>query len=81
MSALKICRIIDDRQPVVLGHVAGRAVYKTAVIHKRADGGSALLAQFAYPEAVIMDKVGNLFISDRADHRIRKVDSNGITST
>jgi len=38
------------------------------------DGGPATLAQLGYPERVAMDNDGNLFITDMANFRIRKVD-------
>jgi sugar lactone lactonase YvrE len=37
------------------------------------DGGSSLSAQLAYPSAVAVDSVGNLYIADTLNYRIRKV--------
>lgn len=45
------------------------------------DGGPATLAQLYVPEFVCMDASGNLYISDRANHRVRKVDASGIITT
>ena len=45
------------------------------------DGGSAVSAQLSYPHGIAVDKEGNLYISDRDAHCIRKVDTNGIIST
>ncbi|HLC41149.1 MAG TPA: hypothetical protein VJO34_05915, partial [Methylomirabilota bacterium] len=45
------------------------------------DGGPAIDAELNYPAAVAVDAAGNLFIADRDNHRIRKVDGSGIINT
>ncbi len=46
------------------------------------DGGPALQAQLDQPSAVTLDAEGNLYIADRGEHRVRKVNgSNGTIST
>ena len=45
------------------------------------DGGPAADAQLRDPTSVAVDGAGNLFIADRGNHRIRKVDSAGVIST
>ena len=45
------------------------------------DGGVATNAALYYPYGVTVDKVGNLLISDTANGRIRRVDTNGIITT
>ena len=46
------------------------------------DGVPSVAAQLAYPTDVAVDAAGNLFIADRGNHRIRKVDaSTGNIST
>ena len=45
------------------------------------DGGPAVNAQLYEPSGVAVDDAGNLFIADRVDNRIRKVDSSGVIST
>jgi gliding motility-associated-like protein len=45
------------------------------------DGGSALLAKLNFPYGVSLDQSGNLFIADRDNNRIRKVNKDGIIST
>src|SRR6185369_5300109 len=42
------------------------------------DGGAATNAGLKGPSGLAVDALGNLFISDYANGRIRKVDTNGI---
>jgi len=42
------------------------------------DDGPALEAQFNGPSLVAVDSEGNVYISDRLNYRVRKVDTNGI---
>jgi hypothetical protein len=41
------------------------------------DGGKALEAEFNTPQKIAVAKDGSLFIADRANHRVRKVDTQG----
>ena len=45
------------------------------------DGGAATAAQLNRPWGVALDGAGNLYIADRENHRIRKVDAGGVIST
>ena len=45
------------------------------------DGGSALAAQLHFPSDIEVGPNGDLYISDRSNHRIRKVDQEGIITT
>jgi len=45
------------------------------------DGGIATSAKLDFPTGVGVDTDGNLYICDRNNHRIRKVDENGIITT
>jgi len=45
------------------------------------DGGSAVLAGLYSPNGVAVDHAGNIYISDRGNHRIRKVNTLGQIST
>ena len=48
---------------------------------KNGDNGPAVAAQFSYPEGVAVDGLGNLYIADTGNHRIRRVDASGIITT
>ena len=45
------------------------------------DGGTALMANLNSPGFLTTDRKGNLYINDRNNFRIRKVDTNGIINT
>ena len=45
------------------------------------DGGPAVNAMLGVPEGVAVDGAGNLFIADRGNNRIRKVDASGTITT
>src|SRR5919206_230938 len=45
------------------------------------DGGKASDAQLYNPRAVAFNKAGEVFIGDALNHRIRKIDKNGIITT
>jgi uncharacterized protein (TIGR03437 family) len=45
------------------------------------DGGAATAAMLDCPTRVTFDAFGSLFIADQCNHRIRKVDRNGIITT
>lgn len=45
------------------------------------DGGPAIAAQFGTIQGVAVDDVGNLYVSDTANSRVRRVDAFGIVST
>ncbi|MBW7474827.1 cadherin-like beta sandwich domain-containing protein [Paenibacillus oenotherae] len=45
------------------------------------DGGLAVAAQLSSPGGVAVDSEGNLYIADTSNHRIRKVDADGIITT
>jgi len=53
----------------------------TGTMGAAGDAGPASDAQLGRPSHVAFDAWGNVFIADTANHRIRKVDTNGIVST
>ncbi|MBT3344467.1 MAG: hypothetical protein HN712_21190 [Gemmatimonadetes bacterium] len=45
------------------------------------DGDLATHAQLAFPRSVYVDTAGNLYITDRFNHRLRRVNTNGVITT
>jgi len=45
------------------------------------DGGLATNANLQNPQGIAIDAAGNLYIADKSNHRIRKVNTSGIIST
>jgi sugar lactone lactonase YvrE len=43
--------------------------------------GQALEARFALPSGIVVDKNGNVYVADRYNHRIRKIDKDGNVTT
>jgi uncharacterized protein (TIGR03437 family) len=60
----------------IITTVAGNATFGFS-----GDGGPAPNAAFASPYSVTVDAVGNVYISDYGNHRVRKVDTSGIITT
>ncbi|MDA1311959.1 MAG: hypothetical protein O2968_01365 [Acidobacteria bacterium] len=53
----------------------------TGVAGSAGDGGLAVNAQLGRIEGVARDAAGNLYIADTSNHRIRKVDKDGVITT
>jgi sugar lactone lactonase YvrE len=49
--------------------------------NKPGDGGAATNATLNHPQGVAVDALGNLFIADSNENRVRKVGANGIITT
>jgi sugar lactone lactonase YvrE len=45
------------------------------------DGGQATLARLKSPSGIVLDALGNIYISDSSNFRIRKVDTSGVITT
>lgn len=45
------------------------------------DGGQAISASFKQPREIEIDSNGNLYIVDWRNHRVRKIDTNGVITT
>lgn len=45
------------------------------------DGGKATAAQLNEPYGIVLDRAGNLYIADRHNHCVRRVDAGGIITT
>ena len=45
------------------------------------DGGLATNARFAFPRAVFVDTAGSIYIADRFNHRVRRINTNGNITT
>jgi trimeric autotransporter adhesin len=58
-----------------------RTLAGTGVPSFAGDGGPLTAAQFHSPSAAAFDGIGNLFIADTANHRIRRVDTDGNLAT
>ena len=62
--------------PRIITTVAGNGIYGFS-----GDGGAATNAELASPYGVTADNMGNLFIADWDNQRVREVDTNGIITT
>jgi sugar lactone lactonase YvrE len=45
------------------------------------DGGAATAAKFYNPAAIKRDAIGNLYVADYSNHRVRKIDTSGVVTT
>src|SRR5664279_4866589 len=69
--------------PQAWGADAGRVLYHVETVagsSRIGDGGPALAAQFSNIQGIAIDRLGNLYLSDTDNHRVRKV-SGGLVTT
>src|ERR1019366_9807790 len=45
------------------------------------DGGAARYAALNHPEIMVFDSTGNMYVSESADNRVRKIDTDGFITT
>jgi sugar lactone lactonase YvrE len=53
----------------------------TGVLGYSGDGGTAVKAQLDQPQGFAFDRAGNLYISDSANNRVRRIDARGVITT
>ena len=69
--------------PQAWGADDGRALYHVETVagsSRIGDGGPALAAQFSTIQGIAIDRLGNLYLADTDNHRVRKV-SGGVIAT
>jgi len=69
---LLCCNLLHAQQVSTLAGSAGISGYVDA---------SAAAARFNEPHAIAVNKVGDIYVADRKNHRIRKVSAGGVVST
>lgn len=81
---------VDASQNIYVGDFANNRIRKitgSTVATLAGDGsngfkdGPGTTAQFFRPQGVAVDVMGNVFVADRGNHRIRKITTTGIVST
>ncbi|QTE24336.1 MBG domain-containing protein [Polaribacter cellanae] len=58
--------------------------YNVTTIAGRNSGatdGTGTDARFSFPNETVVDKNGNIFVADYGNHKIRKIDTNGVVTT
>src|ERR1035437_2998359 len=69
--------------PQAWGAYAGRVLYHVETVagsSRIGDGGPALAAQFSNIKGIAIDRLGNLYLSDTDNHRVRKVSGGTVTT-
>ncbi len=60
----------------IISTIAGNGIFGFS-----GDGGSAISAELYRPEGIAVDRLGNVYIVDQGNLRIRKIDTSGIINT
>ena len=69
--------------PQAWGADAARVLYHVETVagsSRTGDGGPALAARFSTIQGVAVDRLGNLYLSDTGNHRVRKVSRGTVTT-
>ena len=69
--------------PQAWGADPGRVLYHVETVagsSRIGDGGPALAAQFSTIQGIAFDRLGSLYLSDTANHRVRKVSGGTVTT-
>lgn len=75
-STMRDTRVFKVDQPGKIRTIAGIGTKGDS-----GDNGPAVNAQFSAPQGLVVDRAGNLYISDKANHRVRKIDAAGTIAT
>ena len=71
--------IVEMQNHIVRRVAAGSGVITTiagdGVAGERGDGGPARRARFRYPHSITLDDQDNIYVSDIANHRVRRIDA------
>lgn len=73
--------VADQRNHLIKKISSEGAVTTIAGTESKSGLVDGLEARFNYPEAVALDSYGNIFVADKANDVIRKIDSTGLVST
>src|SRR5260370_12952702 len=76
MRGCVVCRMEAGPPESIIQRVAGRGTSAFP-----GDGGPANKASLSDAFGVAVDSIGNLYIADTSNHRIRKVDTSGVITT
>lgn len=78
----RIVRLTPSQKHTQVESVWGTTVVAgTGTCGYSGDGGPATSAQLNDPNGIVFDAAGNLYFADSNNHRIRRIDKNGIIST
>lgn len=76
LTTLNVTTIAGGGSPITQSQYGGQSVYPYY-----GDGGNSINAQFNEPIDVVFDNIGNMYISDKLNNVIRKIDGTGIITT